>query len=591
MKKPRNLATQVLLLTGVLWLVSCQSDPEQANNIDDLSGTSFTASSELAGFIKAVAIFDGSFDNIIDGSSCIALKFPYTVTANGIELEIKSQNDLQLIEDIFDEFIDDTDVLDIHFPITITQADHSEVGIADQDELADFGRGCVEGGDDDDNECVDFVYPFTLFTLSQNDMPSGNIRVESDMQLWQFFNGLGVNDNVSLEYPIKLRGDQIGTESGIIEVNRNEQLIAQLRPVICDEDDDSNFSDDDFDGWNPGRCPWEVISIKSDGADLSDQYSGFWFTFYAGDDWYGVNPYVELRDRYGNIQNGNYQWYNDNDGGLGLRLSFPAPVLLNYYWAVNRIGENKIRLFYSEGNYMEVQLNCNNPEGLQSNLTEILQECNWVIGSVKNQGEKVRRLLGYEFDFQAEGLVNLNSVTTVGSGSWEVVRGSEEGSVLAVSFSEAPELSFEWSLTEFFDNRLSFSSENGSELVLEQECDFSLDAIMEQVVATLMNGTWQMAYYNNGPDVLTAEYVGYAFSFGADHLLEVSKDAISVKTGLWRITRNLEGGLTVYLNLGDDGDLLSELTLDWTLVSISDNRVELKEKGDLDAFSTLVFEK
>ena len=133
MKKQRNITTPALLLTGVLWLASCQRDPEQVNITDELSGTSFTASSELAGLIRAVATFDGSFDNIVDGSSCIALKFPYTVTANGIELEIKSQNELQLIEDIFDEFFDDTDVLDIHFPITITQADHSEVGITNQD--------------------------------------------------------------------------------------------------------------------------------------------------------------------------------------------------------------------------------------------------------------------------------------------------------------------------------------------------------------------------------------------------------------------------------------------------------------------------
>ncbi len=591
MKKLGNLTTQALLLTGALWLASCQRDPEQSSPTDDLSATSFTASSELAGLIRAVAAFDGSFDNIVDGSSCLALKFPYTVTANGIELEIKSQNDLQLIEDAFDAFIDDTDVLEIHFPISITLSDHSEVGVTDKDELADFGRDCVEGGEDDDNECVDFVYPIHLFTLDRSDAPSGNLRVDSDKQLWQFFRDLGENEKVGVEFPITLRGDQIGTESGSLKVDRNEQLTAQLRPGLCDEDDDNNYIDDDFYGWSPGQCPWEVLTLKSEGVDLSDQYSGFWFTFYAGSGWYGVNPYVELRDRYGNIQYGEYNWVEDTGGNLRVGLTFSAPVYFNFTYTANRVGEDKIRLFHSEGNYMEVQLNCKNPEGLQSNLNEILQECNWVIRNVLNQDERVRRLLGYELEFQPAGVVNLNNGATVVQGSWEVVRGSAEANVLAITFSETPELNFEWNLHAFFDNHLEFSTEDGSELVIEQVCDYGTDALLEQVVETLKNGTWQVASYINDRDVLTAEYAGYAFSFGAEHLLGVSSNGNPLETGLWRVTRKIEGGLTLYMNLGADGGQLSEFTLDWNLVSITGNRMELRGSANPGTLSALVFEK
>ena len=214
-----------------------------------------------------------------------------------------------------------------------------------------------------------------------------------------------------------------------------------------------------------------------------------------------------------------------------------------------------------------------------------------MIRNVLNQDNGVRRLLGYDLDFQPAGIVNLNNGAAVVQGGWDVVRGSAEASVLAITFSETPELNFEWSLNAFFDNHLEFSTADGSELVIEQACEDGNDALLEQVAATLMNGTWQVASFSNDRDVLTAEYAGYAFSFGSEHLLGVSSNVNPLETGLWRVTRKLEGGLTVYLNLGADGGQLSEFTLDWDLVSITDDRIELRGSANSRTSSALVFEK
>ena len=60
-----------------------------------------------------------------------------------------SREDLDLIEEIFDELDDDDDILDIFFPITITLSDFSEITIENQDQLEQYARECLEGGDDD----------------------------------------------------------------------------------------------------------------------------------------------------------------------------------------------------------------------------------------------------------------------------------------------------------------------------------------------------------------------------------------------------------------------------------------------------------
>ena len=64
-----------------------------------------------------------------------------------------------------------------------------------------------------------------------------------------------------------------------------------------------------------------------------------------------------------------------------------------------------------------------------------------------------------------------------------------------------------------------------------------------------------------------------------------------LKQGLWRVVRDSEGKIKCYLNLGDDDDLLSELTEDWEFVSMTESRIELKDISGDGKVSVLVFEK
>ena len=139
MKKFVNLATYTLFLLAFMAFTSCQSEFEEVNT-SDTQGESFAANSSTALLIENTARLDGSFDNIVDGSSCIALNVPYSVNVNGIDLVIDSREDLHLIEEIFDEFEEDDDILEIIFPITITTKDLDEFVIEGPDAQALGGK-------------------------------------------------------------------------------------------------------------------------------------------------------------------------------------------------------------------------------------------------------------------------------------------------------------------------------------------------------------------------------------------------------------------------------------------------------------------
>jgi hypothetical protein len=222
MKKFLNNLMRAALVVLIFSLASCQ---EEFEKIDTGSGNeSIAASSSTALLIENTSSHDGSFDNIVDGASCFALNFPYTVDVNGIQVTIDSESDLDVIEEIFDEILDDDDILEIHFPVTITLADFSEITINNMDELEALARECLEGGDDDDIECIDFVYPITMYTFNFENQQTGQFTVESDRGLRRLFEELDDDGFISFDFPITMKKYD-GTE---LTINSNEELAAAL---------------------------------------------------------------------------------------------------------------------------------------------------------------------------------------------------------------------------------------------------------------------------------------------------------------------------------------------------------------------------
>ena len=279
------------LFVAALSFTSCQEEFEEINGGTD-EQENFEAGSNTAELIINTTSNDGSFDNIVDGASCVAIQFPYTVDVGGIQITIDAREDLHLIEEIFDEFDDDLDELEILFPITITLADFTEIVIENKEQLRELAEQCLEGGGDDDIECIDFVYPLTLFTFDINDQQTGTVEVNSDRELRHFFNGLEDDQIVSLDYPVTLKKYD-GTE---IVVNSNAELAAALEraKTECDEDDDDDFNDDDFDeerfDFCLTECPWKVVEVRRNAMDQTPQYVGYVLDFFENGE---VNVIIE----------------------------------------------------------------------------------------------------------------------------------------------------------------------------------------------------------------------------------------------------------------------------------------------------------
>ena len=350
MKKLIDNVMRVVLMVSVIGLYSCQEEYEDVGGSDEEQ--TIAAQSDIAGLIKQTSSQDGSFDNIVDEASCFAVEFPYTVNANGVEISINSKSDLEKIENLLDASTNVNNILEIVFPITITYADYSQITVEDKGELMVRARECIEGGGDDDIECIDFVYPITLFTFVIDAQQSSEIQVETDFDMYRVFSELEDNRLVSFQYPITLTKHD-GTEV-VIENNADLMATLEMEKNQCDEDDDNDYNDDDFSEAELDEylmtCPLQVKQVIRDQMDNTEQYLEHLMVFRE-------DGSVVFSTYTADVITGTWNTSISN-GAVNLRLEFENFTDFTSYWQVYKLEENLIKLYKDDGNKIALERRC-----------------------------------------------------------------------------------------------------------------------------------------------------------------------------------------------------------------------------------------
>ncbi len=336
-----------MLLVGSWVFFSCQ---EPINEVVDPPADAIIApNSNIATLLQRVSLNDGSGDNIVDSASCLSLAFPFTVNANGLEIIIDSEEDLDLIEDIFDEFEEDDDLLEIIFPITVILADHTEFTIDNEDAFEDLVDQCSDF-EDEDIECIDLEYPVTVSTYDTVNQTSSVIVLQSDEDLYDLLEELDNDNLLGFNFPISV----LLSDSSVVVINNNDQLEEIIEDVAddCDEDDDDDddddYDDDDDDDNHQGDTvivapiiiegDWIVARYDDAGADETSNYEGFVIDFAADS--------TVLATKGDDVIDGTWEEFTD-DGVQKLALDFNEDVPFNEFndnWDIVDVREDRIEL-------------------------------------------------------------------------------------------------------------------------------------------------------------------------------------------------------------------------------------------------------
>ena len=421
--------------------------------------------SPVVSLIQQTTMSDGSYDNILDNSSCTSLVLPVTVIANEQEVVISTDDDYKLVERIFDESDTDVDVLVIVFPVTIIMSDHTEVIVDNQEDLNDLIEDCVEGGDDLDIECVDFAYPLDISIYDAANQVSDVVTINNDEELFELFESLDESELVSFAFPLTL----VLSDGNEVMVTDNEELEDIIEDVAddCDEDDDDDYSDDDVDDTDLVTVllngDW-AITYFFDEADETAEFNGYVFTFFENGGATAVNGDI--------LVEGTWETYGD-DGSLELELDFGADSPLDELeddWNLIEFDQNIIKLIDVSDDGTEEFLTFERPEenGGDPELTvaDVIVEGEWLVANYNDSGvDETANYEGFKFTYAADGSAMATNGTDNVTGTWSELFDSESHKLILDFGVTVPfdEFADDWDVVEFSETRIELKDISGGD--------------------------------------------------------------------------------------------------------------------------------
>ena len=323
-----------IALMSIFSLTSCQSEVDEVEG--DNPNTN-TANSTTATNLKRVAMFDGSSDDFIDGSSCSALKFPFIAKVNGVSLTFISQLSFEQAISILGELNNNADTVEIKFPVTLKMSDYTEVTVNSQAEYDAIVNNCEEAENDGEAaiSSLDIKYPITLLTYDASLEQTGSVVITSQEQMYNYMINISSTEYFSVKYPISVTLADGSSE----ELNSDAELKASITAALNIESSMDEAAEDKEELEEIlVNGTFKVNSFINAGANLTSTYLSYTIDF--ANDWK-----IKSMNALSTIATGTYKVTSDTD--LYLQFGFAGSTdfsLFNNTWKVISFTDTTITL-------------------------------------------------------------------------------------------------------------------------------------------------------------------------------------------------------------------------------------------------------
>lgn len=334
--KNLKLLTAILCLS-IFTFTSCQDEINSENG--DRENTN-NASSPTANNLERSSMYDGSFDDFLDGLSCSSILFPVTATVNGIELTLTSEADYALVTNILAMLNNDDDEIILQFPLSVRLSNYTEVQVANQTEYDALVDACneAENAGEDAISCLTLDFPITILTYSLNLDQTGSVVIESEQQLYSYMNNFGDDELFAVNYPITAT---LNNET-VISIASDMDLQAKISECIA-ADDEMEEAEENANNLETilVEGTFKVQSFVDSSIEKANDYAEFTIDF-AGD--LSCTAQNVVTAGINDVQ-GTYEVTAQTEVYLNLSFTGNATFqLLNNTWEVTSYSENSISL-------------------------------------------------------------------------------------------------------------------------------------------------------------------------------------------------------------------------------------------------------
>lgn len=200
--KKLKIVTGIALM-AILGFTSCQSE---IDNVEGENPNTNSANSTTTNNLKRSSMYDGSFDDFLDGAPCSSIVLPVAAKVNGVQVSILSQLDYQQVISIFGQFNDDQDTVVLQFPLKVKLSNYTEVTVTNQTEYNAILDACTsaETSGQDAISSVNISFPITILTFNLSLEQTGSVVITSEEQLYMYMSNLSSTELFSVSYPISV---------------------------------------------------------------------------------------------------------------------------------------------------------------------------------------------------------------------------------------------------------------------------------------------------------------------------------------------------------------------------------------------------
>jgi len=270
-KSVNEMKTILIFIALGFLTMSCETEEV---TVTDVPEENLTTNTTLKNKLLRVLQSPTAVDNLIDGSGCFAIKFPYTVVANGQQVNLVSEAGYAQVQGIFNANGSGGDNVTIQFPVTVRYADYSEAVIASQAQFNAAVSNCVASTE---LSCVSLGYPVNVKTYDSGSQLAASFDISTGKGLFDFLNNIEAYDAVVLNYPI-----QLNTPDGTPVTIDNNQVLGQKIDTYTQQCLNSlNLPEAVFQNVIQ-QGTWYVSGFIIDTTDQTANYQDYDFTFNDG---------------------------------------------------------------------------------------------------------------------------------------------------------------------------------------------------------------------------------------------------------------------------------------------------------------------
>ncbi|TDE44385.1 hypothetical protein E0I26_08420 [Flavobacterium rhamnosiphilum] len=200
--KTLKIVTGIALM-AILGFTSCQSEVDE---VEGENPNTNSANSTTTSNLKRTSMYDGSFDDFLDGASCSSILLPAIAKVNGVQVAVSTKLDYQRVIEILAQSNNDQDSVILQFPLRVQLSNYTEVTVTNQTEYNAILNACssAEASGQDAISSVNISFPITIFTYNLSFQQTGSVVITSEQQLYAYMSNVSSTELFSVNYPVSV---------------------------------------------------------------------------------------------------------------------------------------------------------------------------------------------------------------------------------------------------------------------------------------------------------------------------------------------------------------------------------------------------